>query len=114
MRLADKPSNAVDMDDGLWYAWMQWSPDRELNPQYEGIPDVKHFALIFYHPTPDGGFHEASLTVKGPVQEKLSPDKPKWDVIQMEPLTLSPSILCTAEKGGCGAHGHIREGKWVA
>ena len=32
-----------------------------------------------------------------------------WDVIQEEPLTLAPSILCRA----CGDHGFIRNGKWV-
>lgn len=31
-----------------------------------------------------------------------------WDVVQEEPLTLSPSLLCS-----CGHHGFIREGKWV-
>lgn len=32
-----------------------------------------------------------------------------WDVVQWEPLTLSPSIQCRA----CGSHGHITNGKWV-
>jgi hypothetical protein len=34
---------------------------------------------------------------------------PSWAVESMEPLTLSPSILCRT----CGHHGFIREGKWV-
>jgi len=29
---------------------------------------------------------------------------------QREPLTISPSILCT----DCGTHGFIREGRWAA
>jgi len=34
---------------------------------------------------------------------------PVWKVESMNPLTLSPSILCRT----CGNHGFIREGKWV-
>jgi len=33
---------------------------------------------------------------------------PLWTLESMEPLTLSPSILC-----GCGHHGFVRNGKWV-
>lgn len=32
-----------------------------------------------------------------------------WTVVQRNPLTLSPSLLCK----NCGLHGFIREGKWV-
>ena len=32
-----------------------------------------------------------------------------WTLVQREPLTVSPSILC----GNCGTHGFFREGKWV-
>lgn len=31
-----------------------------------------------------------------------------WSLISAEPLTLEPSISCTA----CGAHGWIRDGRW--
>jgi Family of unknown function (DUF6527) len=47
------------------------------------------------------------------VQAQLSADKPRWQVESWEPLTISPSVLCSLDKGGCGAHGFIREGKWV-
>jgi hypothetical protein len=33
-----------------------------------------------------------------------------WRVESLEPLTLSPSVLCTL----CGNHGFIRNGKWEA
>jgi hypothetical protein len=36
-----------------------------------------------------------------------------WTVERLEPLTLSPSLHCAAENGGCGAHGFIREGRWL-
>lgn len=32
-----------------------------------------------------------------------------WTVEQEDPLTLSPSVLCTQ----CGNHGWVREGKWT-
>ena len=32
-----------------------------------------------------------------------------WHVDQLEPLTISPSILCYR----CRTHGFIREGRWV-
>lgn len=39
---------------------------------------------------------------------------PSWtrtgDSIQT--LTLSPSVHCSVEKGGCGSHGYIENGKW--
>ncbi len=32
-----------------------------------------------------------------------------WAVESIEPLTLSPSLLCRL----CGSHGFIRDGRWV-
>jgi hypothetical protein len=32
-----------------------------------------------------------------------------WNVQSLEPITLSPSLLCTR----CKLHGFVREGKWV-
>lgn len=39
---------------------------------------------------------------------------PPWTVVSADPLTVSPSIHCVLAKDGCGLHGFIREGKWVA
>lgn len=39
----------------------------------------------------------------------LTGREPKWKVESYDPLTLSPSLLCTA----CGHHGYIRQGAWV-
>lgn len=33
-----------------------------------------------------------------------------WDLISAEPLHIEPSLHCLV----CGAHGFIRDGKWVA
>ena len=47
-----------------------------------------------------GGFqwHKPDERIHGPL----------WDLVSWEPLTVSPSLLC-----GCGAHGFIRDGKWI-
>lgn len=35
-----------------------------------------------------------------------------WTLTSREPLSVSPSIICTPPVG-CGTHGYIREGAWV-
>jgi hypothetical protein len=56
--------------------------------------------------TVTGGFeiteHDQSMLPRG--KEKC------WTVVQREPLTLVPSILCLA----CGTHGFITNGVWVS
>lgn len=37
----------------------------------------------------------------------LGPDG--WQVVQSEPLTITPSLLC----GNCGAHGFFTGGRWI-
>jgi hypothetical protein len=37
----------------------------------------------------------------------------RWTVVCPDPLSLSPSLHCAAAQGGCGAHGFIRQGRWV-
>ncbi len=44
---------------------------------------------------------------------KVFPDNQYWAVESWEPLTVSPSLLCTPDKGGCGDHGFIKQGRWV-
>lgn len=58
----------------------------------------------YRHPSPDGGDCEGYANIKG------RPFPEGWDVISLEPLTLSPSLLCNA----CGHHGFIRSWKWVS
>jgi hypothetical protein len=62
--------------------------------------------VIETHQQPDGqGECSGYVRFRG----RGSEDQPQWDVLSVEPLTLSPSILCRT----CGAHGFVREGKWV-
>lgn len=63
------------------------------------------YGVGYQHPHPTKG---APFVCSG-----YAPLKPQtddgWDLIALEPLTISPSLLCNA----CGHHGFIRDGKWV-
>ena len=99
----------LDLDHGHKMRWISWSPDRELNPQYDGIPDVEKFGAIIDHLKPDGSACSGAITFDGEVQRQLDPDRPRWTVDSWDPPTFSPSVLCRL----CGDHGFVREGKWV-
>ena len=85
----------------------------------DGI-DIGHGVTIYFvqHSGADCGLIEEHVDKNG---HKCSGyvhfrDKPpaenqrrQWTVESRDPLTLSPSILCTT----CGHHGFIRDGKWV-
>ena len=65
--------------------------------------------LIFLHRTPAGGECDG-----GPIRFDTAanadwPADHRWQVHSMNPLDLSPSLLC----GRCGTHGFIRAGRWV-
>ena len=36
-----------------------------------------------------------------------------WQILEADPLTLSPSLHCDRALGGCGIHGFVRNGRWV-
>ena len=100
----------VDAGDDHYLRFTQWSPDRALNPQYDGIPDVEKWGATVWHLKPSGEPCMSAIDFDGPVQRQMG-TKVMWTVESWEPLTLSPSLLCTAE--GCGDHGFIRQGRWV-
>ena len=61
--------------------------------------------VLVRHETPSGKdcmgsviFEGAPSTIKGA----------RWSVESYDPLTVSPSLLCS-----CGDHGFIRDGRWV-
>ncbi len=71
---------------------------------------------------PPGGIHEThphaqtgepctgSLAFDTPNNHAHHDTGPFWTVESLEPLTLSPSVLCSV----CGHHGWIRGGVWVS
>jgi hypothetical protein len=99
----------IDLGDGHAIGYARWAPDRELNPQYVGIPDVERYAAMVQHTTPTGEPCMGGITFDGEVARRIEPDKARWTVESWEPLTVSPSLLCMV----CGDHGFIRNGQWV-
>lgn len=102
-------SEWIDLGDDHAIQFAQWAPDRDLNPQYEGIPDVERYAAMVKHLTPTGESCTGAITFDGEVARQIEPGKGRWTVESWEPLTLSPSLLCRE----CGDHGFVRRGKWV-
>ena len=104
----------LDLGNGVTLRFVRWAPDRELNPQYDGIPDVeKYGAVLSHHHHVVAGDEpllcEGYVTFDGDVQRRLDPTgRAMWKVESWDPLTLSPSIVSP-----CGLHGFVRGGRWV-
>jgi hypothetical protein len=72
-----------------------------VRAQVRRIGDVIH-GVAYWHTCNGRPDSEDFVSVK--------PEWPDgWDLLSEDPLTLSPSLLCTA----CQHHGFIREGKWI-
>lgn len=73
--------------------------------KYKLVPSVNlsgaHVGYLFMHETPEG--LECSATIR------IAGEGPNWAVLQQDPLTLNPSVVCQ-----CGVHGFIENGKWRA
>lgn len=98
----------IDLGFNHELRYIGWSPDRDLNPHYDDVPDVERFCATITHINPSGHPCEGCITFDSPTAQRISPKIPKWIVESWEPLTISPSILCD-----CGDHGFIWDGKWV-
>jgi hypothetical protein len=61
--------------------------------------------LIDIHAGKDGRLHAGGVHFDMPEAVGTA----RWTVNSMEPLDLSPSLLCS-----CGDHGYIKGGKWVS
>lgn len=99
-------NQVIDLGSGHTLRYLSWSPDRELNPQYEGIADIERIGAIV--DTGNGCESGVYFDVPG-VREVIGPDRPVWTMECWDPLTLSPSLLCKL----CNDHGHIRNGLWI-
>lgn len=109
----DFSNDPMDLGHGHTGSWVSWAPDRNLNPQYQGLPDVERYGLLIKHATPDGNPCVGSVAFDTEeiraINEKIMTRKQAlWQVESWAPLTLSPSILCS-----CGDHGYVRDGRWV-
>jgi hypothetical protein len=101
-------SNVLDLGHGHTLRYFSWAPERDINPQYDGIPDEPQAGAILDHLKPDGSTCSGAVTFDTPTMQRVSPNANRWTVESWDPLTLSPSVLCRT----CGDHGHVREGRW--
>lgn len=92
------PEDAIDIGPG----------HRIKYNDYEGEPA----GIVEWHLKSDGNWCQGWVAFHGSKwANKFKPgDMIGWHVVEKEPLTLTPSILCRT----CGAHGFITKGKWVS
>lgn len=104
-------SEHLDIGDGHTLRKIGWRPDRKLNPQYEGMPDIEWLGVLVDHTGVGGEPCVGLVTFDLPgVREVVGPDRPLWTVESFDPLTTTPSVLCRI----CGDHGYITNGEWRA
>lgn len=85
----------IDMGHGASYVWTSWNGH-------------EHSGLIEVHPIQGrSGRHAGSIMFDVPGASEAFPNRPLWTKVSEEPLTVTPSILCS-----CGWHGHITNGRW--
>lgn len=99
----DVRAGAIDIGNGVRIIYTLWG-------------DHDPVGLIEYHPCEPGGTCRNPRTECGgavlfdlPGVREAFPDRAVWTVNSLDPLDLSPSLLC----GCCGHHGWIRGGRWV-
>lgn len=70
----------------------------------------ERFGAVLCHPNQKrpGEWCLASIIFDSEDARVALPDRPKWTVVQWEPLDITPSFQCN-----CGDHGFVRDGKWV-
>lgn len=111
--MSTEESKGIDLGHGHTLRWCAWAPDLELNPQYAHLADqlpAEHFMASIDHTAPGGSPCTSAATLDSEIARAIGmPDKALWQVESMDPLTLSPSLLC----GRCGDHGFVRAGRWV-
>jgi hypothetical protein len=84
-------------------------------------PDVEHVDVgsgVVIDLWPDGriGFEHACPGIwqdpnEPPVETLIAPFWP-GQLVQREPLTLTPSLLCRGAANPCGLHGFVTDGVW--
>lgn len=98
----------LDLGSGYYLTFVGWSPDRKLNPQYKGVPDVERIGAKVTCPHGNAGGLMFKQT--DPAYEGVFQDSNWWEVKSWEPLHIEPSIQFLSPS--C-CHGFIREGKWI-
>ena len=107
-------AQAVESVSGVKYIspkYYGWAPDRSIPSNAErfvGIADIPKAGVTVIHLTPDGQECMGMIHFDVPGAREVFGEEHVWQVLQWEPLTVAPSLLCH-----CGDHGFIRNGRWV-
>ena len=101
----------LDLGSDHWLDWVRWVPD-DLpgNRQQYGfpLPVIERAGAMIGHKKPDDSECWGHVHFDIPAVRQAFPNAAVWQVASWEPLTISPSVLCTI----CGDHGFIRNGRW--
>lgn len=76
------------------------------------VPEGEHAGGIVWHTHPDGQLCGGAVLF---AVDPDRPDRPVWDVVSWDPLTITPSVLAhnaPSQPEGC-LHGFITDGLWV-
>lgn len=93
----DFDEDGIDLGHGVTFQFTSWR-------------DIAKAGFIERHPRPDNGEQcFGSVIFDLPGVREAFPNRPLWTLESIDPLTISPSVLCTV----CGHHGFIRDGEWV-
>lgn len=85
----------VDLGHGVSIVFTAWG-------------DHAKAGLIHAHSRPDSGEPcSGGIMFDLPGVAEAFPGRPLWQLVRLEPLTVSPSLLCD-----CGNHGFIERGRW--
>jgi len=99
----------VDIGHDHIISFYGWKPDRTLNPHLEDRPDIDILGLRVDHKTSGGEDCTLLIYLNVLGVEHFETDPKKlWEIKELDPLTLSPSLVCKE----CGDHGFIIDGKW--
>lgn len=91
-----------ELDEDGEHVW--WTHHCSARDDWKPVPDPEGGPPYEWDPCRGG------IEVVPEPQHMLPRGKEKcWTVVQREPLTVVPSILCAA----CGCHGFITNGVWV-
>lgn len=101
----------LDLGCDHYLNFIRWAPDDlPANRELYGfpLPVIERAGATVLHrdPKSETGWCEGFIQFDHP---EMKLDRPRWKVESLDPLTLSPSILCS-----CGDHGFICEGRWVS
>lgn len=89
-----------------------WSPDMALADNASRYAAIAHllpvdkYGAFVHHKKADGSSCSGSIVFDS--EAARFNGREGWQVESWEPLTVSPSLLCS-----CGDHGYIRNGVWV-